>query len=127
MASTTPGLRGAEILAPLASRYVNVESLPWQPTRFPGVDIKVLIEDPQKGSSTQLVRFAPGASLPFHEHVEIEQSYILSGSLTDKEGEATAGNFVWRPAGSRHVATAPKGCLLLAIFQRPNTFLDPQS
>jgi anti-sigma factor ChrR (cupin superfamily) len=126
MPAVTPSLRGAAALAPLASRYVTVDSLPWLATRFPGVDFKILIEDPATGGSTQLVRFAPGASLPLHEHVEVEQSYILSGSLVDNEGEATVGNFVWRPAGSRHVATAPNGCLLLAIFQRPNRFFDGQ-
>jgi hypothetical protein len=32
------------------------------------------------------------------------------------------GSFVWRPAGSRHVASAPDGALLLGIFQKPNQF-----
>ena len=29
---------------------------------------------------------APGATLPDHEHVLIEQTYVLEGSLVDKEG-----------------------------------------
>jgi len=71
-----------------------------------------------------LFRWAPGSILPLHEHVEIEQSYILEGRLVDEEGEATAGNFVWRPSGSRHEAHAPDGCLLLAFFIKPNIFID---
>ena len=59
---------------------------------------------------TALTRFAPGATLPDHEHTEIEQSYVLQGSLVDDEGVATAGNYVWRPAGSRHDAHSPDGC-----------------
>jgi anti-sigma factor ChrR (cupin superfamily) len=120
----TPFLRGQESLSALASRYVDVESLPWTPTHAPGVDMKILIEDPDTGLRTALVRFQPGARLPLHEHVDIEQSYILQGSLCDDEGEATAGNFVWRPKGNRHDACAPDGALVLGIFLRPNRFLD---
>jgi anti-sigma factor ChrR (cupin superfamily) len=109
-------------LAPLASRYIDVAAQPWRPTRFPGVDIKVLMEDPATGLQTLLTRMAPGAVLPDHQHVRIEQSWILEGSLVDEEGEASAGNFVWRPAGSRHAAHAPNGALILGFFLAPNLF-----
>jgi anti-sigma factor ChrR (cupin superfamily) len=119
----TPGLQAAhERLAPLSSRYIDVPSLPWQPTRFPGVEVKVLMEDPQTGLQTVLTRMAPGAVLTDHMHVEVEQTWVLEGSLVDHEGTATAGTFVWRPAGSRHTASAPDGALLLGIFQKPNQF-----
>ena len=36
MTATTPFLNKAETLGPLASRYVEVESLPWKPTRVLG-------------------------------------------------------------------------------------------
>ena len=42
----------------------------------------------------------------------------------DDEGEAKAGSFVWRPAGNRHDAHSPNGCLVLSIFLKPNKFLD---
>jgi anti-sigma factor ChrR (cupin superfamily) len=123
MAHQTPGLQQQHAkLAPLASRYVDVPSLPWQPTRWPGIHIKVLMEDPDSGLQTVLTRMAPGAVLTDHMHVELEQSWILEGSLVDHEGEATAGNFVWRPAGSRHTASAPNGALVLGFFLKPNTF-----
>jgi anti-sigma factor ChrR (cupin superfamily) len=68
---------------------------------------------------------APGVRLPDHEHVKIEQTYVLEGSLLCPEGECCAGQFVWRPAGSRHQAWAgPKGGLFLAIFQAPNKFFQ---
>ena len=56
------------------------------PTRFKGVEIKVLMEDKATGLLTALTRFAPGAELPDHEHVEIEQSFVLQGSLVDARG-----------------------------------------
>lgn len=123
MAQRTPELEARHAaLGPLSSRYVDVPSLAWQATRFPGVEIKVLLEDPDTGLQTVLTRMAPGAVLSDHEHVEIEQTWVLEGSLVDHEGEAIAGTFVWRPAGSRHVASAPNGALLLGIFQKPNKF-----
>jgi anti-sigma factor ChrR (cupin superfamily) len=124
MNAITPHLADQEKLAPLASRYVDVESLPWKPSPYEGVEFKVLMDDPDTGMQTSLVRFAPGSNLPLHEHVEFEQTWILEGRLVDNEGEATAGNFVWRPGGSVHVAHAPDGCLLLAFLLKPNKFLE---
>lgn len=123
MAQQTPGLQEQHAkLAPLSSRYIDVPALPWQSTRFPGVQIKVLMEDPETGLQTVLTKMEPGSVLTDHRHNQIEQSWILEGSLKDHEGEATVGSFVWRPAGSRHVASAPNGALILGFFLEPNTF-----
>jgi anti-sigma factor ChrR (cupin superfamily) len=123
MAQQTPDLQEQHAkLAPLASRYIDVPALPWQPTRFPGVEIKVLVEDLDTGLQTVLTRMAPGSVLTDHMHMRIEQSWVLEGSLVDDEGEASAGSFVWRPAGSRHVARAPNGALILGFFLQPNKF-----
>ena len=86
--------------------------------------MKILFKDEKRGLMTALFRWQPGAKLPMHEHVDIEQSYILEGSLSDFEGECKAGNFAWRPAGSKHDAWSPNGCLLLAMFLKPNKFLE---
>jgi anti-sigma factor ChrR (cupin superfamily) len=123
MTAATPFLKHAEALGPLASRYVDVASLPWKPTPCAGIDIKVLLEDPETGLLTALFRWEPGAELALHEHVEIEQTFVLEGSLVDDEGEVSAGNYVWRPKGNRHLARAPKGALVLSFFLKPNKFL----
>ena len=109
----------------LASRFLDVEHMPWEKTRYPGVEQKTLFLEKESGTLTALMRMAPGAKLPDHEHVKIEQTYVLEGSLMCPEGECHAGQFVWRPAGSRHHAWAgPKGGLFLAIFQAPNRFFQ---
>jgi anti-sigma factor ChrR (cupin superfamily) len=120
----TPHLAGEDRLDPLASRYVDVASLPWKPTPCEGIKMKILLKDEATGLMTALFKWEPGSRLALHEHVEIEQSYILEGSIVDDEGEATAGNYVWRPKGNRHYAYSPKGALLIAMFLRPNVFLD---
>ncbi len=124
MAAATPLLKEQDSLSPLASRFVDVDSLPWKPTQCEGVEMKILLEDPETGLMTALFRWQPGAKLPLHEHVEIEQTYVLEGSILDDEGEVTAGNYVWRPAGNRHDAVAPNGALVLGMFLKPNRFLD---
>lgn len=111
-------------LAPLAARYVDVAALPWEPTRFDGIEVKTLMRDEARGLLTTLVRMAPGAVLPDHEHVDIEQTFVLEGSLEDDEGAVGVGDYVWRPAGSRHTARAPRGALLLGVFLQPNRFFD---
>jgi quercetin dioxygenase-like cupin family protein len=121
--ATTPGMKGADNLTPLASRYVDVDLLPWKPTPCAGIDMKILVEDPVTGLLTALFRWQPGAELGLHEHVEIEQTFVIEGSLADEEGEVTAGNYVWRPKGNRHTARSPNGALVLSMFLRPNIFL----
>ena len=111
------------------SHVVRPLEMEWQPTRFPGCEVKTLLFDAQTGLVTALMRFAPGAVLPDHEHVKIEQTYVLEGRLVDKEGpaagvEARPGEFVWREPGSRHVAWCPEGGLMLAMFQVPNKFFE---
>ena len=113
----------------LRSRHVRVGELEWKQTRFPGCEVKTLLFDRDSGLVTALMRFAPGAVLPDHEHVKIEQTYVLEGKLVDKEGPAKdltvgPGEFVWREAGSRHVAWTPQGGLMLAMFQVPNRFFE---
>ena len=124
MTATTPFLTNEDMLGPLASRYVNLESLPWKPTPCAGIDIKILLEDKESGLMTALFRWQAGAELALHEHVEIEQTFVLQSSLADEEGEVTAGNYVWRPKGNRHIARSPHGALVLSMFLKPNIFLD---
>ncbi len=111
------------------SHVVRPAEMQWQKTRFAGCEAKTLLFDKSTGLVTALMRFAPGAVLPDHEHVKIEQTYVLEGRLVDKEGpaeglEVKQGEFVWREPGSRHVACCPDGGLMLAMFQIPNKFFE---
>jgi anti-sigma factor ChrR (cupin superfamily) len=98
--------------------YIDVNNMEWTPSRVPGSVQKTLFSDPETGKSTVLFKLAPGAVIPYHEHPEMEQTYVLEGSLEDDSGVCTAGNFVWRPAGSRHEARAPNGVTMLVVFNK---------
>ena len=122
MSAITPNARHHVGLAPLMSRFVRVADLPWEKTSFSGVETKTLLLDKSTGLLTVLLKMAPGARLPDHEHVLIEQTFMLEGRLVDPDGECNAGDYVWRPAGSRHEAWCPDGGLMFAMFQVPNRF-----
>ena len=127
--AVTPNAKNHQGLGPLASRYVHANDMPWEKTKFPGVETKTLLLDKPHGLMTVLLRMAPGTVLPDHEHVMIEQTYMLEGRLLDKtgpdEGQGVGpGEFVWRPAGSRHAAWCPEGALMIAVFQMPNKFFE---
>lgn len=114
-----------EILASPRSTFVDVEHMPWTASKFPGVEVKILYQDEATGMLTVLTRMAPGSFIPLHIHTDIEQTYVLEGSLVCGEGVCRAGEFVWRPAGSRHEAWAgPEGGLMLGMFQMPNRFFQ---
>ena len=58
----------------------------------------------------------------FHRHPEIEQSYVLEGSFYDHDGIARAGEYVWRRPDSRHETHSDEGCVILAVYRKPNVF-----
>lgn len=124
MSALTPNAKNHAGLQPSDSRFVDVHDLPWEDTKFPGVKSKTLLLDKESGLLTVLLKLDPGARLPDHEHVMIEQTFVIEGKLVDPDGVCTAGNFVWRPARSRHAAYCPNGGLMLAMFQVPNRFFE---
>ena len=84
----------------LRSTMVAASTMPWQPTQFEGIEMKILYQD-DEGRSTILFKMAPGAVVPLHEHTALEQTFMLEGFLEDAEGRCGPGDFVWRP-GRQH-------------------------
>ena len=127
--AVTPQAKNHAGLGPSASRVVHANDLEWEPIKYPGCYVKTLMVDRKSGLLTVLLKMDPGASLPDHEHALMEQTYMLEGRLVDTEGpekglEVCPGEFVYRPAGSRHAAYTPEGGLMVAIFQVPNKFYE---
>ena len=112
----------AATMEALASRFIATDQVPWIDTA-PGNKMKVIFHDPATGMLTILARLEPGAGIPAHVHEDLEQTYVLEGSLVDDEGECTAGNFVIRAKGSRHAPVAPNGCTMLVFFLKPTASL----
>src|SRR4051794_4733145 len=60
-----------------------------------------------------VLRYAPGASLPYHVHPGHEHIYILDGAQVDERGVYGPGTLVVNPPGSGHSVSSPRGCLVL--------------
>jgi anti-sigma factor ChrR (cupin superfamily) len=94
-------------------RIVRGNESPWVKMPFPGVEIRQLI-----GNKTLMVRIAPGAALPEHDHPQAEQCYVLAGSITDSDGVTVqAGDFVVMSRGIRHKSLhSETGCTLFIAY-----------
>ncbi len=106
------------------STYVRPQDLEWQQTQFDKVWLKVLYEDKEKGESTVMIKLDPGAHLPFHKHPELEQAFVLEGSMYDHDGMCRAGEYVWRKAGSLHENRSDTGAVVLAVYRKQNIFIN---
>ena len=101
----------------------------WQKTRFPGCEVKTLLFDPESGLVTVLMKFAPGAVLPDHEHVASSRPtcsmvvWSTRKAPTPGSRSAPAISSGARPAAGTWPG-APDGGLMLAIFQIPNKFYE---
>ena len=102
-------------LALSGSHYVDVASMPWNEP-VPGLRMKVLYKDNEAKEAMVLVEAKPGATIPEHVHGGVEWAFVLEGSMEDDEGVVSAGNFVYRPAGSRHSVRMPDGAKYLGLF-----------
>jgi anti-sigma factor ChrR (cupin superfamily) len=89
---------------------VDTEAAAWKSGRGPGLTELPL--HAHGAEEVRLVRFAPGAAAPRHEHPGGEEIYVLRGSLRDEHGVYQAGSWVRSPAGSAHQPASDEGCLL---------------
>lgn len=106
------------------STYIKPQDMEWKPTQIDKVSIKVLYEDKAKGESTVLLKLEPGAVIPFHRHPELEQAYVLEGSMYDHDGKCSAGEYVWRKPNSFHDNRSDTGCLIFAVYRKQNVFVN---
>jgi len=95
----------------------------WEPFRE-GVDIFRLYGAAGDAPAAALLRYAPNAHVPFHEHDGYEHVFVLSGSQEDDRGTYAAGTLVVNPPGSRHSVRSPGGCMVLVLWERPVLVLD---
>jgi anti-sigma factor ChrR (cupin superfamily) len=105
-------------LAPSGCRYVDVAAMAWQEP-FPGIRMKVLYKDNEAKETAILFDTQPGTVIPEHIHGGVEWTFVLEGTMEDDEGVVTPGNFVYRPAGSRHSVRTPNGAKYIALFHEP--------
>ncbi|MGD1906437.1 MAG: cupin domain-containing protein [Leptolyngbyaceae cyanobacterium] len=98
------------------------ERLSWELFRE-GVEIHRLYGDGEQGPAAALLRYAPGAQVPPHDHPGYEHIIVLSGSQSDHHGTHVAGSLVINAPGSGHAVISETGCMVLIIWEKPVAFL----
>ena len=93
----------------------------WLPFRA-GIEIHRICGDGSAGASSALLRYAPGARLPCHEHDGYEHILVLSGSQFDEHGRYPTGTLTVSTPGSKHSVGSDEGCVVLAIWGAPVRF-----
>ena len=101
-------------------------AIPWQPFRD-GVEIYRLYGDGVSGPTAALLRYKGEAMVPLHEHIGYEHILVLSGSQRDQNGTATAGTLTINAPGTRYRVVSEAGCIVLAIYEKPVRFCQPES
>ena len=98
--------------APAEPVTVRLEEGAWIRTA-PKIEKKILRMDSEAGTEAYLLRMAPGATVPAHEHQHDEICLVLSGELSFTDIHLKAGDFHVSPKGSRHgTASSVTGALL---------------
>jgi anti-sigma factor ChrR (cupin superfamily) len=91
----------------------------WRELKIPGVSVKALRRDHDTGGSTALVRLAPGAKFPAHNHPAGEEVFVLEGDVLIGPDRLQAGDYLYTPPDGQHAASSQDGCVFLVTLPRP--------
>ncbi len=97
--------------------YIREAAGEWQDLG-PGIAAKFLYTDPDTKRHTAIFRMAPGTYLPPHEHLAVEELFVLQGDCrVAPDCVLRAGDYFRAPAGSRHDLTyTEEGTTFLAMY-----------
>jgi hypothetical protein len=113
---------GMEIVPGITA--VLVEKAEWIATPLPGLEYKLLHIDEEGGTSTRLLRFAPGATYPSHRHGGPEEVFVLQGSVFLNGIRLKAGDYCRAEAGTTEpMAYSDEGGLAIIVSSDRDEFL----
>ncbi len=88
----------------------------WLSHPVPGIRMKVLALNRERGYATLLLDVAPGTRFPAHHHTGDEECYVISGSLVACGRRIGPGDFHHADAGSDHGELwTDEGCRVLLM------------
>jgi anti-sigma factor ChrR (cupin superfamily) len=121
-ASPSPNLR-ARLMASLSAletpagfAFVSDADDDWMPHPVPGIRMKVLALNKERGYATLLLDVAPGTRFPPHHHGGAEECFVVSGSLFTCGRHLRAGDFVHADAKTDHGELwTDEGCRVILV------------
>ena len=85
----------------------------WTPMG-PGVAFMDLHRHPEGGGAA-LFRLDAGASIPLHDHMRGEHTYVIEGELQMGALHVRAGDALWTEPGESHVVRAITDAIFIGI------------
>lgn len=106
---------------------LDTAALPWSPTGWPGVSMKMLGQDLRSASDAAgggaggmcgMMRMEAGSSIPAHQHTHADQAvFVIEGTIVEEGITYGPGSFLVAKAGTPHGPHAsPGGCVLLSTY-----------
>jgi len=123
-----PALTGTQASLPHGSLVtLRLKDDGWREV-LEGVFVRRLYLDEKSGVATSLVKMLPGARLPKHRHLGIEQLLVLEGDCHIHGQVLGPGDYHHAPAGSIHEVTYTlNGTMFLLIAPEKYECLEQQS
>jgi quercetin dioxygenase-like cupin family protein len=121
------GLGGAPPPIPEGFAFTLATDDSWIPHAVPGIRMKMLSVNRERGYATLLMDVAPGARFPPHHHGGAEECYVISGSVVASGRRLVAGDFHHADAGSDHDELwTDEGCRVLLVVD-PRDYMPQPS
>jgi hypothetical protein len=97
----------------------DARELPWQDTPEPGLRLKPVRYDDDKGFFLGLVGFAPLTRSGLHQHRGVATSFVVDGSLCDYAGPIALHQAGINLVGATHDAVSYQNTLLVSRLEGP--------
>ncbi len=105
-----------DALDPQSTMTIRADRGEWS-TIGPGVEWKILHVDQACGQRSLLLKLAPGACYPAHDHSSVEECMIIEGDMIIGDLQLHAGDYHVAQAGTRHGAVTSENGGLVFIRQ----------
>jgi len=98
---------------------IDILRLPWEQAATPGIQVKMLAQDPGTGSESLLLRSEALREMAYPPDERCEELYVLEGSCKIGNEFYPAGSYVcWPPMHERGALCSSEGFLALVIRNR---------
>jgi hypothetical protein len=101
--------------------------LPWQDTPDPGLRLKSVRYDNERGHFLGLINFAPLARSGLHQHRGVATSFVIDGGLSDYHGSVGLHDAGINLVGATHDAIAYQNTLLVSRLEGPVVYPPERS
>jgi anti-sigma factor ChrR (cupin superfamily) len=110
--SPSPG--AAHTPVPAGFFFQHAADAVWKPTKTPGVQIRLMYVDNVRERATACLRMEPGRHYPHHEHLGVEEVFVLEGDLRLGDIVMRAGDYQRAEGGTHHEDQyTENGCVVL--------------